>query len=370
MASCGGRSARPERAQATNRPSIQYHIDSNGAVVPDRLFVYMGNLLAASFEYGPGTWLYYTEDHLGSIRMVTNGAGQDICEKRYYPYGYEIVDFCQAPAAGGAPLKFAGMERDSSSGIDYDHARYMASLGGRFLSVDKVQGGQLDPQSWNRYSYARANPLRLTDPTGLYTFDCTLSAEECTRQENAFEGARQADLDPEKNSADVVTAAAAYGDPGEENGVVVSFGTPKKGGDAETTPDVSAPNGVEVLTATVVVKPGQTGTHLEGTVGHEGQHIVDARNFVATIGFRGAKLWWDLARNLTIRETEINAYRITQKIYAAHGYSEQIECAGCTLGAGVPANKADQVIQKILATPLYRPYLDRRQIGGIWATQP
>jgi RHS repeat-associated protein len=150
-----------------NRPSIEYHIDSNGAVVPDRLFVYMGNLLVASFEYGPGTWLYYTEDHLGSIRMVTNGAGQDICEKRYYPYGYEIVDFCQAPAAGGAPLKFAGMERDASSGIDYDHARYMASLGGRFLGVDTLGGYVEDPQTWNRYAYTRDNPLRYNDLNGL-----------------------------------------------------------------------------------------------------------------------------------------------------------------------------------------------------------
>jgi RHS repeat-associated protein len=150
-----------------NRPSIQYHVDANGNVVPDRFFVYLGNLLAASFEYGPGTWLYYTEDHLGSIRMVTNGAGQDICEKRYYPYGYEIVDFCQAPAAGGVPLKFAGMERDASSGIDYDHARYMASLGGRFLSVDLHAGNPRDPQSWNRYGYTRGNPLKRFDPDGL-----------------------------------------------------------------------------------------------------------------------------------------------------------------------------------------------------------
>jgi RHS repeat-associated protein len=150
-----------------NRPSIQYHVDANGNVVPDRFFVYLGNLLVASFEYGPGTWLYYTEDHLGSIRMVTNGAGQDICEKRYYPYGYEIVDFCQAPAAGGSPLKFAGMERDSSSGIDYDHARYMASLGGRFLSVDLHAGRPANPQTWNRYLYARNNPTSRLDLNGL-----------------------------------------------------------------------------------------------------------------------------------------------------------------------------------------------------------
>ncbi|MGH9368057.1 MAG: RHS repeat-associated core domain-containing protein, partial [Thermoanaerobaculia bacterium] len=52
------------------------------------------------------------------------------------------------------------------SGNDYDHARHCSPVQGRFLSPDKVGGRPLEPQSWNRYSYARNNPLSLVDPNG------------------------------------------------------------------------------------------------------------------------------------------------------------------------------------------------------------
>jgi hypothetical protein len=38
---------------------------------------------------------------------------------------------------------------------------------GRFMSPDPIGGHQEDPQTLNRYSYVRDNPLTLTDPTGL-----------------------------------------------------------------------------------------------------------------------------------------------------------------------------------------------------------
>jgi RHS repeat-associated protein len=86
------------------------------------------------------------------------------------------VDFCQAPAAGGVPLKFAGMERDASSGIDYDHARYMASLGGRFLGADMNAGRAEAPRTWNRYTYAGGNPLKNVDPDGREVVTVTFRA--------------------------------------------------------------------------------------------------------------------------------------------------------------------------------------------------
>jgi RHS repeat-associated protein len=60
------------------------------------------------------------------------------------------------------------MERDQSSGNDYDHARYHLTGIGRFLSMDKLGGKPADPQSWNRYSYSRGNPVTLVDPNGRY----------------------------------------------------------------------------------------------------------------------------------------------------------------------------------------------------------
>ncbi len=48
----------------------------------------------------------------------------------------------------------------------YDHPRYRDVSLGRFLSPDLVGGKPEDPQTWNRYAYARDNPLKFVDPDG------------------------------------------------------------------------------------------------------------------------------------------------------------------------------------------------------------
>lgn len=54
----------------------------------------------------------------------------------------------------------------------YYNARYYDPRLGRFLSADSVVPSSDDPQSLNRYSYARNNPLLYTDPTGhFFIFD-------------------------------------------------------------------------------------------------------------------------------------------------------------------------------------------------------
>jgi hypothetical protein len=49
----------------------------------------------------------------------------------------------------------------------YDYgARFYSPLLGRFISPDSVVQNPSDPQTLNRYSYTRNNPLRYTDPSG------------------------------------------------------------------------------------------------------------------------------------------------------------------------------------------------------------
>jgi hypothetical protein len=52
----------------------------------------------------------------------------------------------------------------------------MSSAQGRFTTPDPLlnSGRPWEPQSWNRYSYTLNNPLRYSDPTGLYEWDATL----------------------------------------------------------------------------------------------------------------------------------------------------------------------------------------------------
>jgi RHS repeat-associated protein len=63
--------------------------------------------------------------------------------------------------------KFTGYERDAETGLDYAFARYYNARLGRFMSGDPLASDVGDPQSLNRYAYARNNPINFIDPTGL-----------------------------------------------------------------------------------------------------------------------------------------------------------------------------------------------------------
>jgi RHS repeat-associated protein len=106
------------------------------------------------------TW--YLGDHLGSSRVVWSLAAQD--ESDFYPFGGERV----ISSGTANTYKFTGKERDSESGLDYFGARFNSSTMGRFMSPDAFYKDSHvgDPQSWNKYAYARNNPLRYVDPTG------------------------------------------------------------------------------------------------------------------------------------------------------------------------------------------------------------
>jgi len=77
-----------------------------------------------------------------------------------------------------------GKERDNESGLDFFGARYYWSSAGRFTSVDPGNAGAdlADPQSWNGYAYARNNPLRFVDPTGLNYEDLTDAQKKLINQ--------------------------------------------------------------------------------------------------------------------------------------------------------------------------------------------
>src|SRR5687767_5165877 len=144
-----------------NRLSTDYTVTSL-ATTRKRNYFYFGNLLVATREEGsPVAWRYYASDHLGTPRVVTGSTGSVLESHTYRPFGEEI-----GGTFGLQPLKFAAMERDVSSGNDYNHARFQSPSLGRFLSPDVLGGKPEDPQSWNRYAYALNNPLTLVDPDG------------------------------------------------------------------------------------------------------------------------------------------------------------------------------------------------------------
>ncbi|MDR4470609.1 MAG: RHS repeat-associated core domain-containing protein [Nitrospira sp.] len=64
--------------------------------------------------------------------------------------------------------KFTGKELDFSSNLYFYEARYYHAVFGRFIAPDTIVPNLYDPQSLNRYSYARNNPLYYTDPSGHF----------------------------------------------------------------------------------------------------------------------------------------------------------------------------------------------------------
>ncbi len=81
------------------------------------------------------------------------------------PFGYEY----NAQATVSA-YKFAGYEHDAESGLENANLRQLSSQLARFTSPDPLSGSISDPQSLNRYAYARNNPLKFVDPSGAFSF--------------------------------------------------------------------------------------------------------------------------------------------------------------------------------------------------------
>lgn len=124
---------------------------------------------------------YYHQDHLGSSSVITDANGALVEETAYYPFGVPRFEYRLRKMEEA--YKFAQKERDRESGLHYFSRRYLSGNLARFVSVDPkyatpgfLSAEELStfisqPQDINLYAFARNNPLRYADPTGLGVFD-------------------------------------------------------------------------------------------------------------------------------------------------------------------------------------------------------
>jgi RHS repeat-associated protein len=134
-------------------------IFNSGLIVDGHLmqpvkYYLIGGQRIASRTGSAGPVTYYYHDQLGST--VGSSANE---ATRYWPYG--------ATRSGniGTAYRFTGQRQDVAGLYFYQSRWYDAQLG-RFVQPDPLVPRPGDPQSLNRYAYARSNPLRYTDPTG------------------------------------------------------------------------------------------------------------------------------------------------------------------------------------------------------------
>jgi RHS repeat-associated protein len=112
-----------------------------------------------------GPQAYYIEpDQLNTPRMISNQAGTTVWRwDQGEPFGNDVPN--NNPSGASAfdfPLRFAGQYFDRETGLAYNYFRDYDPAIGRYIQSDPLglKGGS------NTYLYAKADPLRRTDPTG------------------------------------------------------------------------------------------------------------------------------------------------------------------------------------------------------------
>jgi RHS repeat-associated protein len=119
------------------------------------------------FESSKPTFLH--RDALGSITAVTGTGAALLYRQAYKAFGERATG---APPAGITPTRLSYTGRENSLGSLYQYrSRYYDSSLGRFLSQDGYRGEDVSPPSLHRYAYVHNNPVRYTDPSGMFGID-------------------------------------------------------------------------------------------------------------------------------------------------------------------------------------------------------
>jgi len=105
---------------------------------------------------------YYTKDHLGSIREMTDGNGVVHARYDYDPRGR----LTKVQGDSDSDFTYAGYYNHSSSGLYATLNRFYDPDLGRWISRDPIG----ETGGINLYRYAANDPLKYTDPSGLEIF--------------------------------------------------------------------------------------------------------------------------------------------------------------------------------------------------------
>ena len=100
-------------------------------------------------------------DGMGSVRQEMVGSSVETATT-YTPFG-EVLE---QTGTSGTVYGFTGEQEDSATGLLYLRARYYSPYLNRFISADTIVPDREDPQSFNRYAYARNNPSKYVDYDG------------------------------------------------------------------------------------------------------------------------------------------------------------------------------------------------------------
>jgi RHS repeat-associated protein len=215
----GLRYARTETAVDGSRTTTYYVYEGNSILYEESwkdssrtksiLNLYLGGTNIGRYVQTGGVerLQYFYNDHLGSRRAVTDGAGIVQAKIDYTTWGVPTVTNYNG-YDGSQDITYTGKEYDATK-LYYFNARYYDASMGRFISEDPAR----DEMNW--YAYCGNNPVSFTDPMGM---DCG---------NPGYDG-----IDENGNKEKITDYSYESND---EGGFDVSITTESTNGDTETT---------------------------------------------------------------------------------------------------------------------------------------
>lgn len=138
-------------------------LDGSGAVVSR--FVYATRVNVPDYMVKGGVTYRLVLDHLGSVRLVVNTQnGQVVQRLDYDAWGLVTLD----TNPGFQPFGFAGGLYDTQTGLVRFGVRDYDPVVGRWTTKDPIG---FDGGDQNLYGYILGDPMRYTDPFGLYRYN-------------------------------------------------------------------------------------------------------------------------------------------------------------------------------------------------------
>ena len=129
-------------------------------------------LTAVMMHHGSTYKIYYLcTDHLGSITLLMNDAGNTVERHAYDAWGRKrnVNDWSDYNVENGKLDRgYTGHESLREFGLINMNGRMYDPILGRMLSPDNYVQDPFDIQNYNRYTYCLNNPLKYTDPSGEF----------------------------------------------------------------------------------------------------------------------------------------------------------------------------------------------------------
>lgn len=127
---------------------------------------------AVMMHHGSTYKIYYLcTDHLGSITLLMNDAGNTVERHAYDAWGRKrnVNDWSDYDVENGKLDRgYTGHESLREFGLINMNGRMYDPVLGRMLSPDNYVQDPFDLQNYNRYTYCLNNPLKYTDPSGEF----------------------------------------------------------------------------------------------------------------------------------------------------------------------------------------------------------